>query len=103
MNESIDNDNLRDELIISKILMLRGLRVMIDRDLAELYGVTTKRLNEQVKRNLKRFPNDFMFQLTEEEKNEVVAKCDHLTTLKYSAASICVYRTRRRNVSQRVK
>lgn len=57
---------------------------MIDRDLAELYGVETKRLNEQVKRNLKRFPEDFMFQLTEEEKGEVVAFCDHLANLKYS-------------------
>jgi ORF6N domain-containing protein len=57
---------------------------MIDRDLAELYGAPTKRLNEQVKRNTKRFPEDFMFQLTTEEKEEVVAKCDHLKTLKYS-------------------
>lgn len=58
---------------------------MIDRDLAELYGVTTKRLNEQVKRNLKRFPDDFMFQLTEIEKKEVVANCDHLKSLKFSS------------------
>ncbi|GGB19813.1 hypothetical protein GCM10011511_49460 [Puia dinghuensis] len=58
---------------------------MIDRDLAQLYGVSTKRLNEQVKRNLKRFPTDFMYQLTAEEKEEVVAKCDQLETLKYSA------------------
>jgi len=54
-----------DELIMNKILFVRGLKVMIDSDLAELYGVTTKRLNEQVKRNIKRFPEDFMFQLTE--------------------------------------
>ncbi|MBI5750674.1 MAG: ORF6N domain-containing protein [Hydrogenophilales bacterium] len=47
--------------------MMRGMKVMIDTDLAELYGVTTKRFNEQVKRNLERFPSDFMFQLTEEE------------------------------------
>nr|WP_262892880.1 ORF6N domain-containing protein [Puia dinghuensis] len=64
---------------------LRGKKVMIDRDLAQLYGVSTKRLNEQVKRNLKRFPTDFMYQLTAEEKEEVVAKCDQLETLKYSA------------------
>jgi len=57
---------------------------MIDKDIAELYGVPTKRLNEQVKRNKKRFPVDFMFQLTLEEKDEVVANCDHLKTLKYS-------------------
>ncbi len=85
MDKINDGTVLTDELIISKILLLRGHRVMIDRDLAILYGVTTKRLNEQVKRNLQRFPVDFMFQLTEEEKTEVVAKCDHLKVLKFSA------------------
>lgn len=74
------------ELIASKILNIRGLKVMIDADLAELYGVPTKRLNEQVKRNPRRFPDDFMFQLTEEEKQEVVANCDHLNKLKFSKA-----------------
>jgi len=73
-----------DEIVMSKILLIRGKKVMIDRDLAELYGVPTKRLNEQVKRNIKRFPEDFMFQLTAEEKEEVVANCDHLKALKYS-------------------
>jgi hypothetical protein len=57
---------------------------MIDMDLAELYKVSTRRLNEQVKRNKDRFPADFMFQLTKEEKLEVVANCDHLKKLKYS-------------------
>jgi hypothetical protein len=57
---------------------------MIDTDLAELYGVPTKRLNEQVKRNLARFPQEFMFQLTADEKQEVVANCDHLKNLKFS-------------------
>jgi len=60
---------------------------MLDRDLAEIYGVETKRLNEQVKRNSKRFPADFMFQLTTEEKHEVVAKCDHLKVLKFSSTN----------------
>lgn len=73
-----------DEAVINKILLLRGKKVMIDKDIAELYGVSTKRLNEQVKRNNKRFPEDFMFQLTQEEKDEVVANCDHLKNLKYS-------------------
>ena len=59
---------------------------MIDTDLAELYGVETKRLNEQVKRNRERFPEDFMFQLTPVEKDEVVANCDHLAKLKFSKA-----------------
>ena len=53
-------------------------------NLATLYGVTTKRLNEQVKRNMQRFPSDFMFRLSKQEKDEVVANCDHLQNLKYS-------------------
>jgi len=57
---------------------------MLDADLAELYDVPTKRLNEQVKRNIERFPSDFMFQLTADEKTEVVANCDHLAKLKFS-------------------
>jgi hypothetical protein len=66
------------------ILQLRGLSVVIDSDLAALYGVTTKRLNEQVHRNSDRFPRDFCFQLTTAEKDEVVANCDHLKRLKFS-------------------
>jgi hypothetical protein len=62
------------------ILVIRGEKVMLDADLAVLYGVTTKRLNEQVKRNRDRFPKDFIFQLTEREKREVVANCDHLNS-----------------------
>jgi len=58
---------LKDEVIINKIYVVRGLKIMIDRDLAELYGVETKRLKEQVKRNIKRFPEDFMFVLTRDE------------------------------------
>lgn len=65
-------------------MMVSQIARMIDKDLAELYGVTTKQMNQQVKRNLKRFPDDFMFQLTPEEKEEVVTKCDHLKPLKYS-------------------
>lgn len=56
--------------IKGKIHTIRGVQVMIDRDLAELYNVKTKRLNEQVKRNIRRFPDDFMFQLTEDEFNK---------------------------------
>ena len=55
------------ENIPSKIIMIRGFKVMIDRDLAELYGVETKRLKEQVRRNISRFPEDFMFILTNQE------------------------------------
>lgn len=57
---------------------------MIDADLAALYGVPTKRLNEQVKRNAGRFPADFVFQLRRAERDEVVANCDHLQQLKFS-------------------
>ena len=56
-----------DEMIVTKIYLLRGQKVMLDEDLAELYQVPTGRLNEQVKRNIARFPADFMFQLTKEE------------------------------------
>ena len=71
-------------VIERRILLIRGEKVIIDTDLAEFYGVSTKRLNEQMKRNKNRFPEDFVFQLTKEEKTEVVAKCDHLTKIKYS-------------------
>lgn len=73
-----------DEIIINKIIVLRDKKVMIDKDLAELYGVTTKRLNEQVKRNLKRFPDDFMFQITKEEKDDIITQFEHLNSLKFS-------------------
>jgi hypothetical protein len=72
------------ERIENAIILIRGEKVMLDLDLASIYGVTTKRLNEQVKRNFTRFPSDFMFQLTETEKAEVVANCDHLARLKFS-------------------
>ncbi|MBF0478404.1 MAG: ORF6N domain-containing protein [Candidatus Omnitrophica bacterium] len=68
------------EIVAKRIFVLRCEKVMIDRDLAELYGVTTKRLNQQVKRNLSRFPSNFMFQLCDKEKAEVVTICDHLNT-----------------------
>jgi regulator of replication initiation timing len=73
-----------DEIILNKIIVLRGKKVMIDKDMAELYGVTTKRLNEQVKRNPKRFPDDFMFQITKEEKEEIILNFEHLNGLKFS-------------------
>ncbi len=76
---------LPQESIETRIFLVRGVKVILDRDLAYLYGASTKRLNEQVKRNHARFPEDFMFQLTEEEKNEVVANCDHLKTIKYAS------------------
>lgn len=56
-----------DEVIINKIYLIRGYKIMLDRDLAELYGVETKRLKEAVKRNIERFPEDFMFIMTNDE------------------------------------
>lgn len=70
--------------IENRILTLRGKQVMIDRDMAELYGVETKRLNEQVKRNVERFPEHFRFQLSNQEKDELVANCDRFRGLKHS-------------------
>ena len=75
ITEKTENGELvinRDQLIVVDdieplIKIIRGQQVMLDRDLAALYGVETKRLNEQVKRNIKRFPEDFMFQLTKDE------------------------------------
>ena len=77
--------------IQQRILLIRGVKVMVDADLAEAYGVPTRRLNEQVRRNKDRFPDDFMFQLTAEEKAEVVANCDHLEKLKFSKALPLVF------------
>jgi hypothetical protein len=62
------------EAIISKIYLVRGKRIMLDKDLAELYEVRTLRLREQVKRNLERFPENFMFRLTEEEADFMVSQ-----------------------------
>ena len=72
------------EVITDKIFVIKGRKVILDRDLAQLYEVTTKRLNEQVKRNMKRFPEDFMLQLTKTEKDELVAICDRFDSMKHS-------------------
>lgn len=66
------------------IRFLRGQHVVLDSDLARLYGVTTRALNQAVKRNRERFPSDFVFQLSAVERNEVVTKCDHLKRIRYS-------------------
>src|SRR6185295_3482868 len=65
-----------------QIYSIRGHRVMLDIDLAELYGVPTKRLNEQVKRNAKRFPKDFMFRLTRRQMEDVISSRSQFATLK---------------------
>ena len=70
--------------IESRILVVRNQKVIIDADLAILYGVDTRTLNQAVKRNAERFPMDFMFALTPTEKTEVITSCDHLQKLKFS-------------------
>lgn len=87
MSEIIISKNL----IESKIILIRNERVIMANDLAVLYGVTVKRLNEQVKRNIERFPNDFVFQLTKNELKEVVANCDRFNNLKHSSVPPYVF------------
>jgi hypothetical protein len=72
------------ENVESKILFIRGQRVMIDRDIAELYNVQTHVLNQAVKLNAERFPPDSMFKLTKKEKDELVTNCDRFNSLKHS-------------------
>jgi len=85
------DDIVSSEVVLPKILIFRGKRVMLDRDLAELYNVPTKALNQAVKRNIKRFPMDFMFQLTKTERLELVTICDRFRSLKYSASEPYVF------------
>ncbi len=77
--------------IKNMIFSFRGLQVMIDRDLAELYSVGTKVLNQAVKRNVERFPDDFRFQLSDNEKFELVTNCDRFVKLKHSSVNPYVF------------
>lgn len=78
---------LSQQHIENRIFTIRGKQVMFDRDLAEMYQVEVKRLNEQVKRNIDRFPETFRFQLNSQEKYELVANCDRFESLKHSAVN----------------
>lgn len=78
-----DKPSLSQHDIEKLIITVRGEQVLIDQDVARLYGVTTKRLNQQANRNSARFPSNFRFELTKEERDEVVANCDHLQSLKF--------------------
>ena len=77
--------------IREQILTIRGMQVMLDRDLAALYGVSTKALNQAVKRNAERFPDRFMFRLTDSEMNELVTNCDRFKRLKHSSVTMCAF------------
>ena len=88
---AIRRSDMDTDFIQSRIFSLRGVPVMLDRDLAELYGVETKRLNEQVKRNRGRFPPTFMFLLAPAEMEELVANCDRFKTMKHSSVSMTAF------------
>ena len=79
------SNEITAKTIEAKILTIRNQQVMIDRDLAELYGTETKVLNQAVKRNIERFPEDFMFALDKSEKDELVTNCDRFETMKHSS------------------
>lgn len=82
MKSKVANCDLKEtELVRQQILVVRGHRVMLDADLARLYGVTTKQLNQQLKRNLTRFPKDFSFQLTLEEAKDIARSRSQIVTL----------------------
>ena len=77
--------------IQSRIVAVRNVQVMLDRDLAVLYGVQTKVLNQAVKRNIERFPDRFMFRLVESEMRELVTNCDRFETLKHSGVPMYAF------------
>ncbi|ANT65979.1 ORF6N domain-containing protein [Prosthecochloris sp. CIB 2401] len=93
VNKSIENSSGIVPVlnIQSMIFTVRGVQVMVDRDLASVYGVESKRLNEQVKRNISRFPEAFRFQVSDQEKEELVANCDRFESLKHSTSNPYVF------------
>ncbi len=92
-NKSIEGNEITlSQHDIEKLIMtVRGEQVLLDRDLAMIYGIETKRLNEQVKRNAARFPERYRFQLTKEETKELVANCDRFKSLKHSTTTPCAF------------
>ena len=84
MNELTIQEVSNSDIIRSRIFTIRGVQVMLDRDLAELYGVATKALNQSVKRNIERFPSEFSFLLSSDEMRELVTNCDRFQTVKHS-------------------
>jgi len=83
MSEKLQKYSIQE--IENRIFTIRGTHVMIDRDIAKMYDVETKVLNQAVKRNLERFPEKFRFQLLQDERNELVTNCDRLKKLKHSS------------------
>lgn len=91
MSEICDMTTVAETDLRPLIHEIRGMQVMLDRDLAVLYQVATGRLNEAVKRNIERFPEDFRFQLTKTEVEELIANCDNLKPMKYAPARPYVF------------
>ena len=85
MNDLIVEELSNSDVIRSRIFTIRGVQVMLDRDLAELYGVATKVLNQAVKRNIERFPSEFTFLITSDEMLELVTNCDRFKNMKHSS------------------
>jgi predicted XRE-type DNA-binding protein len=83
----VDNEIIPTTKIENRIFTIRNQKVMIDRDLAELYEVPTSRLNQAVKRNIERFPEDFMFKITDDELKELITNCDRFQNLKHSSSA----------------
>jgi len=86
-----NNQILNNIQVDDKIFIIRGIQVMVDKDLAELYQVETRALNQAVKRNIESFPIDFMFELTDKEKEELITKCDNLQKLKFNPSKVKVF------------
>jgi hypothetical protein len=87
MNDLIVEELSNSDVIRSRIFTIRGVQVMLDRDLAELYGVATKVLNQAVKRNIERFPSEFTFLITSDEMIELVTNCDKFERLSFKRVS----------------
>ena len=87
MNDLIIQELSNSDVIRSRIFTIRGVQVMLDRDLAELYGVATKVLNQAVKRNIERFPSEFTFLITSDEMIELVTNCDKFERLSFKRVS----------------
>jgi hypothetical protein len=85
------NEIIQTKEIVSQIFFIRGLKVMLDFHLASLYEVETRALKQQVKRNLSRFPDDFMFQLSDTEWKELITNCDNLGANKFSPTTPFVF------------
>jgi hypothetical protein len=87
MNDLAIQELSNSDVIRSRIFTIRGVQVMLDRDLAELYGVATKVLNQAVKRNIERFPSEFTFLITSDEMIELVTNCDKFERLSFKRVS----------------